>query len=63
MVGSGMGGPEKANGLATSAIYSLGGNDLLGDILYSGGSAGELLILIKVLAALACSRRSTLRRI
>ncbi len=34
---------EKANGLTASAFYSLGRNDLLGNILYSGCSAGELL--------------------
>ena len=56
-----MDGPEKANGRETSAVYSLGGNDLLGNILYSGGSAGKLLISIKVLAAFACSRRSASR--
>ena len=36
--------PEKANGPETSAVYSLSRNDLLGNILYSGCSAGELLI-------------------
>jgi len=41
---------EKANGLTTSAFYSLGRNDLLSNILYSGCSAGELLILLTSLA-------------
>ena len=35
---------EKANGLTTSAFYSLSRNDLLGNILYSDCSVGELLI-------------------
>ena len=38
--------PEKANGPETSAVYSLSRNDLLGNILYSGRSAGELLIFL-----------------
>ena len=41
---------EKANGLTTSAFYSLGRNDLLSNILYSGCSAGELLIFLTSLA-------------
>ena len=39
-----MGRPEKANGPETSDFHSLSRNDLLGNILYSGCSAGELLI-------------------
>ena len=38
-----MDGPEKANGRETSVIYSLSRDDLLGNILYGGRSAGELL--------------------
>jgi hypothetical protein len=40
-----MSGTEKVDGLATSAIYSLSRNDLLGNILYNGCSASELLTL------------------
>ena len=35
---------EKANGPTHSAVYSPGSDDLLGNILYNGCSAGELLI-------------------
>ena len=51
---------EKANGLATSAFHSLSRNDLLGNILYSGCSAGELLIFGEDFDSLA--RRAHLRQ-
>jgi len=42
---------EKANGPTTSAVYSPGSDDLLGNILYSDCSVGELLTL-----AIDCAR-------